>query len=97
MGGSFNVILTRLGGIHDVKNRYLRRAKRDSFIIPKIEKIRILLESKIFDSTKRMKIDRYLQWKNRLSKLHLSPIPFRRNKGLYKLEEIGAVNHSLWD
>ena len=48
MGGSFNVILTRLGGIDDVKNRYLRRAKQ-SFIIPKIEKIRILLESKTFD------------------------------------------------
>lgn len=49
MGGSFNVILTRLEGIHDVKKRYLRRDKRSSkrsSIIPDIAKIRMLLESK---------------------------------------------------
>lgn len=49
MGGSFNHLLTRLESIGDTKNRFLRRERKSSkgsFIIPDIEKIRDLLESK---------------------------------------------------
>jgi hypothetical protein len=49
MGGSFNMILKRLEGKDDPKKRYLQRdiqSSKKSFIIPDIEKIRNLLESK---------------------------------------------------